>query len=86
MMKFPITKVLRACGAAVLLMLAPAAGHAGADSTRYETQSFATTYTVDGTSNKISGVRSKVAGSYPVYVHIGGTDESYVSLWANAAI
>lgn len=86
MIKFPVTKVLRACGAAALLMLAPAAGHAGADSKRYETESFTTTYTVDGTSYNISGVRPKEAGSYPVYVHIGGTNESYVSLWANAAI
>jgi hypothetical protein len=80
------TNVLRVCGAAALLMLVPAAGHATADSTRYETESFNTTYTIEGSTYRIAGLRPKKAGSYPVYVHIGGTGESYTSLWAGAAV
>lgn len=39
-----------------------------------------------GTSYSISGAEPSGSGKYPVYVHIGGTGESYTSNWANAAV
>lgn len=38
------------------------------------------------TSYNISGAEPTASGKYPVYVHIGGTVESYTSNWANAAV
>lgn len=47
--------------------------------------SFTATYT-NGSSYKIAGKEPSATGKYPVYVHIGGTGESYNGAWAQAAI
>jgi hypothetical protein len=39
-----------------------------------------------GTTYSISGKEPTASGKYPVYVHIGGTGESYNSNWAMAAV
>src|SRR5512139_243058 len=39
-----------------------------------------------GTTYSISGKEPTASGKYPVYVHIGGTGESYDSNWAMAAV
>ncbi|MBI5256998.1 MAG: hypothetical protein HY855_10905 [Burkholderiales bacterium] len=39
-----------------------------------------------GSTYSISGMEPTASGKYPVYVHIGGTGESYTSNWANAAV
>ncbi|GAA0753911.1 hypothetical protein LRH25_27030 [Ideonella azotifigens] len=47
--------------------------------------SFSMTYT-NGASYNIAGKEPTASGKYPVYVHIGGTGESYNSAWASAAV
>jgi hypothetical protein len=47
--------------------------------------SFTATYT-NGSNYKISGKEPSATGKYPVYVHIGGTGETYNGAWAQAAI
>ncbi|MEY4562495.1 MAG: hypothetical protein RLZZ618_1772 [Pseudomonadota bacterium] len=39
-----------------------------------------------GTTYKIAGAEPAAAGKYPVYVHIGGTGETYNGNWAMAAV
>ena len=56
-----------------------------------QTTSFSTTYRGGSSSlclssYKITGAEPSTAGKYPVYVHIGGTGESYTSNWAMAAV
>jgi hypothetical protein len=47
--------------------------------------SFSATYT-NGSTYKIAGKEPSASGKYPVYVHIGGTGESYNGAWAMAAV
>ena len=47
--------------------------------------SFSATYT-NGSTYKIAGKEPTATGKYPVYVHIGGTGESYNGNWAMAAV
>jgi len=39
-----------------------------------------------GTTYSISGKEPTASGKYPVYVHIGGTGETYNGAWASAAV
>lgn len=39
-----------------------------------------------GTTYNIRGAEPTATGKYPVYVHVGGTGESYNSAWAMAAV
>lgn len=47
--------------------------------------SFTSSYS-NGSTYSITGKEPSAAGKYPVYVHIGGTGESYNSAWAQAAV
>jgi hypothetical protein len=72
--------------AGLALVLAAASTWAAA-----QTTSFTTTYrggssSLCASSYRISGAEPSASGRYPVYVHIGGTGESYTSNWANAAV
>lgn len=46
---------------------------------------FTSTYR-NGSTYNIYGKEPSASGKYPVYVHIGGTGESYDSAWAKAAL
>lgn len=70
---------------AVVCWAGPVAAQS-ASPTRYETEDFQATYTVDGSTYNIAGRKPKASGKYPVYVHVGGTGEPYQSHWAYAAV
>jgi hypothetical protein len=81
-MKFSAKTLIKA---GMALVLTAAAGMASAQT------SFTMTYmggstSACGTSYSISGKEPTATGKYPVYVHIGGTGETYTSNWANAAV
>src|SRR6218665_515092 len=53
--------------------------------------SFSATYKGGSTSScgstySIQGKEPSASGKYPVYIHVGGTGESYNSAWGQAAI
>ena len=57
----------------------------------YAQSTFNTTYkggstSSCGTTYNIRGMEPSSSGKYPVYIHIGGTGESYTSAWAMAAV
>lgn len=62
-----------------------AASHATAQVKFTMTYKGGSTPACSSTKN-ISGAEPAAPGKYPVYVHIGGTVESYTSNWANAAV
>jgi hypothetical protein len=81
-MKFSTQSLLKT---GLALALTAAAGFASAQT------AFTATYQGGsggscGTSYNISGQEPSASGKYPVYVHIGGTGESYTSNWSKAAI
>ena len=78
----PVITILRR---GLALALAAACGLAAAQS------SFTMSYKGGSTSAcsssySISGKEPSAAGKYPVYVHVGGTWESYNGVWATAAV
>lgn len=65
-------------------VLALGAALLGSSVTQAQT-SFTASYT-NGSTYSISGKEPSASGKYPVYVHIGGTGETYNGAWAQAAI
>lgn len=81
-----IRSPFRPAWAAALPLLAAAAASLSSIPAQAQTQTFSSSYTTSGRSYSISGREPTASGKYPVYVHIGGTGESYTSAWSGAAV
>jgi hypothetical protein len=69
----------------IALSFGLAALHAGAQ-TKFTMSYKGGSTSACSSTKSISGAEPSAPGRYPVYVHIGGTGESYTSNWANAAV
>jgi hypothetical protein len=81
-MSFPFRQIVRAGFALVVTTLATAAAAQTSFTASYKGGSTASC----GTTYSIRGAEPSASGKYPVYVHIGGTGESYTSVWAMGAV
>jgi hypothetical protein len=72
--------------AGLALVLTAASAFAAAQTTAFSTTYRGGSSSFCGSTYKISGAEPTASGRFPVYVHIGGTGESYTSNWANAAV
>jgi len=69
----------------IALAFGLAAVHAGAQ-TKFTMSYKGGSTSACNTTKSINGAEPSAPGKYPVYVHIGGTGESYTSNWSNAAV
>ncbi len=77
--------VRAALRAGIVLAFGLGAAQAGAQSTFTMSYKGGSTSACNSTKS-ISGAEPSAPGKYPVYVHIGGTGESYTGNWAKAAV
>ena len=71
--------------AALACAFALATGHAAAQTSFSATYKGGSTASC-GTTYNLQGKEPSGSGKYPVYVHIGGTGETYNGAWASAAV